>query len=206
MTYKIPVILAVVACSLAATAAPARPARDKPWLDDPAAFLSNTRQRWIVGRSTGPCLSATEATQQACADASLQLVASLSGQMPMEADRSWLQRRLASDLSAGRLIEDRAVGVEHKPYGDLWSAAVLVDGSRAQLQRLAAEYSRSLGQQRVTRSRQLLSVAGLWMAILGMYALLNWLTKGYFRGRLRLTSAALLLLVGLIGAAAVARG
>jgi hypothetical protein len=208
MTTKLLLMLIMIGCSLtAAAAAPSKPSRDKPWADDPASFLNTTGTRnWVVGRSTGPCLSSKEAMQEACADASQQLVNLLGDQLPADADWHWLQHRLTSELSSGRLIEDRAVAVEHKPYGDIWSAAVLVDGSSGQLHRLAAEYSRILGDRRVTRSRQLLSVAGLWMAVLATYALLNWLTKGYFRGRLRLTSAALLLVVGLIGAAAVMHG
>jgi hypothetical protein len=207
MKMKSLVMLIMIGCSLTAVAAPSKPSRGKPWLDDPASFLNNAGPRnWVVGHSTGPCLSSKEAVQQACADASQQLVTSLADQLPADADWHWLQHRLTSELSGGRFIEDRAVAVEHKAYGDIWSAAVLVDGSSAQLHRLAAEYARTLGDRRVTRGRQLLSVAGLWMAILATYALLNWLTKGYFRGRLRLTSAALLLVAALAGAAVLMRG
>src|SRR3954447_5797318 len=84
----------------------------KPWVDDFARFANSSRGKtWIVGRSTMPCLSETEAFDAACRDGSAQLLARLRPRLARAygaESEAWLMRRLGQELSAGgALIADR---------------------------------------------------------------------------------------------------
>lgn len=170
----------------------------KPWMDDPAQFLSDAgASRWIIGRSRTPCLSESEADAKACGDAAQQLAAPLSAMTDLRSvNREWRRRRLAADLIAGRFIRDRSISRVHKPYGEIWSAAILVDASSVQLRSIAVEYSAILRDQRHALIRNIFSMAGMCAAILLIYFALNAATKGYFRGRLRMAAALSLVAMG----------
>jgi hypothetical protein len=173
----------------------------KPWVDDFPAFANSTGgKRWIVGRSTPACLSEDEAFQAASRDARIQLLARVRPQLPnpYNADsEAWLARRLDRDLAAGRLITDRFVSRIRRPYGELWTEAILVDASGDRFAGLARDYSTWLRTRGDTRRGAVASVVGLSLAILLVYAAVNAITKGYFRGRLR-AGAAVSLALGLL--------
>jgi hypothetical protein len=187
--------------------APSAPAAKKPdhlWAEDAAAFLNRAdgRHAWIVGKSTGPCVSVREATEQACRDAAREVMPRLESilinprRLTAE-EREIVRRRLESDLMLGRLVSDRSVSRVQRPYGELWNAAVLVDASSQKLAPLASEYASMLRSRRVTFAQRIAASAGIFAVILGLYALVNGVTKGYFRGRLRWGAVASLLLAGL---------
>jgi hypothetical protein len=202
-------IVAAFAFCLASIHTPASPAAPfapttnrstattKPWVEDFPAFVNATGgKRWIVGRSTAVCLNEREASEAATRDAGKQLYAHLrprlSPSLGSESD-AWLKRRLADELALGGAVNDRWVSRVRKPYGEIWAEAVLVDASTPRFATLVREHERWVrGKQASTRSTAG-SVLGLSAAILLIYVVLNVLTKGYFRGRLR-------------GAAAVAFG
>jgi hypothetical protein len=172
------------------------PARfDKQWAADPSEFLSSAGDRqWVIGRSTTPSLSGAEATQRACRDAARQM-ASLIYPVSRGGEREWASEQLYADLTRGDMVRDRSVTRIQKPYGELWSAMVLVDASPARMRAVAAGYGQLHDARRRTTARQWMSFAGLFASILVVYAVLNALTKGYFRGRLR--AMAVLSLIGL---------
>jgi hypothetical protein len=202
----------LVGCLLLMMARPllAQTEAAKPWVDDFARFANSSREKtWIVGHSTMPCLSETEAFDAACRDGSAQLLARLRPRLARAygaESEAWLMRRLGQELSAGgALIADRSVSRVHRPYGDIWSEAILVDASSARLAQIAGEHAVwSSGRQHFRRSAAA-SIIGMSLAILLIYAVVNAVTKGYFRGYLRTTAAAAMMLC-VIGAWYVIRG
>jgi hypothetical protein len=110
---------------------------------------------------------------------------------------AWLQRRLTQELAAGHIITDRSVARVRRPYGELWSEAILVDASSDRLSGLMREHADWLSVRRHTRRSAVVSIFGMSLAILLIYAALNAVTSGYFRGRLR-AGAALMLAMGLL--------
>jgi hypothetical protein len=196
VAYRSTILAALIEPSASAASESARSM--KLWMDDPSQFLSDAgASRWIIGRSRTPCLSESEADEKACRDAAQQLAGPLHAVMALRSvDREWLRQRLVADLTAGRFIRDRSVSRVHKPYGDIWSAAILVDASSAQQRSIAVEYSANLRDQRHALVRNIFSMAGMCAAILLIYFVLNAATKGYFRGRLRLGAALSLVVLG----------
>jgi hypothetical protein len=189
---------AIVLCVLVGMASVTR-AESKPWVDDFPTFAS-TRDgaRWIVGRSAFPCPSEAEALEAASRDAREQLITRLRpllGQPSDGASELWLQRRLARHL----VIVDRSVSRVHRPYGDVWTEAVLVDAPPDLLSRLTREYEDWRNDRHRTTRGAVASVFGLSIAILLIYTVLNAVTKGYFRGRLR-AAAAMTLALGVLAA------
>src|SRR5213075_1714806 len=66
------VIMSIAGAAPATTrSAVAAAKRDRTWAQDPAVFLNESgggRHAWVIGKSTGPCVSLNEATAQACRD------------------------------------------------------------------------------------------------------------------------------------------
>jgi hypothetical protein len=195
----------LVGCLLLMTATPslAQGEAAKPWVDDFARFANSTRDKtWIVGHSTMPCLSETEAFDAASRDGSVQLLARLRPRLARSygaESEAWLMRRLGQELSAGgSLVADRFVSRVHRPYGDIWSEAILVDASSARLGSIAHEHAVWASGRQHARRGAMASIVGMSLAILLIYAVVNAVTKGYFRGYLR-TGAALGMTLGVIG-------
>ena len=93
------------------------------------------------------------------------------------------------------MVVERAATRTHRPYGDIWSAAVLIDTSPNRIRPIARDYDAWRHSRAETARSTGFSLVGLSLAILAIYTVMNVLTKGYFRGRLR-ASAALALGVG----------
>ena len=188
----------LVLCLFLAIASAAR-AESKPWVDDFSSFAS-TRDgaRWIVGRSAFPCPSEAEAHDAAERDAIDQAsarVRPLVGQFLDPQSEVWLRRRLGLEL----VIADRALSRVHRPYGDVWSESVLVDAPHDRLVRVAKNYSDWRNKRHRTAGTAVASIFGLSIAILLIYTVLNAVTRGYFRGRLR-AAAAMTLALGVLAA------
>ena len=165
---------------------------DALWSHDPAAFLNAApARRWIIGRSTGPCLSPEEATAQAFRDAAEQIVAPL----PSGAERDWLRPQIESNLRNGRVPFDRSVARVQRPYAELWRATVLIDASTDRITALERDYHLTRAHRRASLLRLAALAALAIPAILLITALANALTRGYFRRRLHLGAAASILLV-----------
>lgn len=172
----------------------------REWLADFPAFVhANGTRYWIVGHSSATCVTEKEAADQARRDAATQLRNTLRANLPDalfkgEAD-TWIKSRVSRDLALGSLIVDRSTSRIHRPYGDIWSAAVLVDASPDRLAPIARDYDAWRTGRTATVTHTGFSLVGLSLAILAIYTVMNVLTKGYFRGRLR-ASAALALGLG----------
>jgi hypothetical protein len=172
-------------------AAATKPA--KLWVEDLPAFVNaNPSERWVVGRSTGPCLSEQEAADEAHRDAVTQLVARLrsGGRLRRGVDEAWLAQRLTREMAMGEMVADRLVSRNRRPYGELWSEAILVKASDRRLAGIGREMeSRQRRRDEVVAGAigaGAVASAGIVLA----YLFLNWVTRGYFRGRLRLGAGA----------------
>jgi hypothetical protein len=184
-------------------------AEAKPWVEDFAAFASSSgAKQWIVGRADAPCLSEAESFQAASRDACGQLLARLRERLPRTDDvrnEGWLRRRLAQELSAGSLVADRSVSLVRRPYGEIWSEAILVDASGERLSKIERDYSMWLNKQQQAKRGTAASIAGLSLVILIIYSGLNAVTRGYFRGRLR-AGAAMTMILSVMALYSLIRG
>ena len=170
------------------------PKADKAWVNETTAFLSDSGSKhWIIGRSTTPCLSESEANEKACQDAARQIAGplhdALHGRSANLGNREWFRCRIQADLNAGRFIHDRSVSKVHKPYGDLWSMEILVDASNDALKSIGVEYAGLLGDEHRSVVQKRMALVSLSAGILLLYGFLNAATKGYFQGRLRIGAA-----------------
>ena len=169
----------------------------KVWATDLPAFLSERPGDWIVGHSTDPALSANEAESFARRDAAGPLFDKLRLRLPRS---SWpdLLKRIDATLAAGDWVVDREVESDVRPYGTIWRAAVLVDATPERTNRLVRDVERERRQQ---RERAVAGTAGaivIAFVVGAVYLMLNWLTRGFFRGRL-LTASVLILASGICG-------
>jgi hypothetical protein len=83
---------------------------------------------------------------------------------------------------------------------------ILVDASPGRLHAIATQHAMAQDARQHSVARRWMAFAGLFASILVLYAVLNALTKGYFRGRLRaITFVSLVALAcGMIGLMAAA--
>jgi hypothetical protein len=85
-------------------------------------------------------------------------------------------------------IVDRQLESVERPYGTIWSEAILVDASPKKLDGLSKRLQSSLRREQEKRV-----IAGVGSSVLLVivslgYIVLNWLTRGYLRFRLAMTS------------------
>ena len=133
-------------------------------------------------------------------DAASALVARLRPQLDRRVDDRALARQVQAALAGGDLIVDRQVIATERPYGTIWSAAVLVDASAARVEPLLREVQRSAMRERFNVVAGMTGAAVLAAVVGFFYLVVNWLTRGFFRGRLALASA-LIVAIGIIGIA-----
>jgi hypothetical protein len=166
------------------------PQPDKLWALDFAAFANSHSGEWIVARCKDPCLSESEAATQAHSDAArLVWPIVLARFSAVPSDAQWVRSRVEADVTGGRLDADKLVEKFDRPYGAVWTEAVLVDVSPSRIDSLLDSYKsqRVKTQHHQTQLHEvlLIGIAGAWLA----YLLLNTITKGYFTLRLRFAAA-----------------
>jgi hypothetical protein len=177
---------------------------EKPWADRPAEYLSRRAQRdWVIAWSQRPAASMEEALHDARSAAAGQLLDGSrgrgdgrAGQRPTPAMEQLLLKDLLAEVQPGRLQADQFVQGFQRPYGKVWRAGVLVDGSPNRLVAIARRASDQIAAHEARRRGVLFAVTGVSVVICLTYALLNLLTRGYFTGRLR--AAAVVVLVAAI--------
>jgi hypothetical protein len=164
-------------------------AATKPWLSDFAGFVSaHPNGHYLVAQSGKPAISAAEAQTGArqCAVEALagQVQARVHGQISMKDVRRHVDASLVGD---GWIVDRQLESVE-RPYGTIWREAILIDASPKKLDALSNRLQSIVRQQQ--QKRVLAGVGGsvlLVVVSLG-YIVLNWLTRGYLRLRLAMTS------------------
>ena len=173
---------------------------DHPWSADLASFLSShPDQTWIIGHSDKAALNQAEAERMARQDAARQIEQFVRQQL--EANNSRLGIPIAIGKSLNLPISDRFVQRFHRPYGDFWSEAVLVEVPHNYAESIHRQQIAAI-QRHVDHARHALPpLAIALLTILVGYAVLNGLTQSYFTGRLR--ALAVLLSFGVIVVAAL---
>lgn len=185
---------------------------EKPWLTATSEFLSLRHgTTYQVVRCNQLASSAEEATRDVLGQAANRL-----GHLIDPRENQGLPRAASAmmleQLEAGNYIADRFVQKLKRPYGDVYREAVLLDVGNSNLREMIeVTMSEASAHQAATERRsatQISGVLGLLVvvgALTGLYLLLNWLTKGYYRGPLTvavclLGSGAIVGAVMLIGA------
>jgi hypothetical protein len=177
----------------------------KRWVDDWPGFVNSLQssgglpELFIRAESKGPCVSESEARQEAIADAARQLepvvlarATMIAGPMPL----SEVEAQVLAALRSGRLISDQHLVRTDKSYGSLWTCSLLVDRSPLATDPIVQRLIESSRAKLATGTTQWLSVAALTVVVVLLYAFLNAATKGYFVWRLR--AVALLALIAAV--------
>jgi hypothetical protein len=163
----------------------------KLWMTDFPAFVNeHPGGHWIVGQTTEPALSAEEAESTAEADAAGEIADILNCDG---------ESRAMIVTSLGDWIVDRQIDSTEHPYGTIWHAAILIDATSGKLDDLSKQIQFAQRRQHL-RAALLAAVSVAWLTAVGLcYLLINWMTRGYFRGRLAVASL-VLIFVGIFGA------
>jgi hypothetical protein len=158
--------------------------------DFPAFVNEHPGGHWIVGQSTEPALSAEEAESTAEADAAGKIADILSSDS---------ESRATIVASLRNWIVDRQIDSTEHPYGTIWHAAILIDATGGKLDDLSKQIQFAQRRQHLHMAL-MAAVSAAWLTAVGLcYLLINWITRGYFRGRLVMASL-IVILVGIFGA------
>lgn len=183
----------------------------KPWVDDLSEFRDtdpfNRHTTWFVARSQQMCNSQSEAFNQAYDQAVEHLYQQVTANLPQlsPADRmaaglqggeAQLRSRLAAEVRSSRLAADQFSQRFDRPYGTLWRAAVLVDTSPENLQRIVTQNTGIVRARTNSWAWTAGAVVSLAILVCLVYLFLNLATRGYYAGRLR----AIVLVIVLAGA------
>jgi hypothetical protein len=147
---------------------------------------------WVVGRSQKPALSAQEADLLARSDAASVIVPLVADRVKRPLDRKALTTRVEASLFRDDWLVDRQIEMTQRPYGTIWSAAVLVDASPKRIDALVRQIERQTHERHARAVIGMLALFVLTAAIGSVYMFLNWLTRGFFRGRLAVASVLVL--------------
>lgn len=176
------------------------------WVDDLASYAADNPGDWLVAASARICLTPAEARN----DANRQAAAELADRaiQVFGGDRAWgepMRPRLASvalqEIASGQCVADRFLQRFHRPYGDVWSEAVLIDARQTNLSDIAARAQVDLLRDRASRHHHMRGVAAVLVLILLTYFFLNMITRHYFTARLR--AGAILLAIGVVMVAVI---
>ena len=159
----------------------------------------------IVGWSPGPEMNQESARQQARQDAARQMVPFATAKFlelrQPNADPDWLRSRLENELKLNHhhFVKDEFVQKLHLPATaqTVYRAAILVDASSSQLDKLRGSILPELHRNEIRVKRFGGGVMGMGLVICLVYLFLNWATRGYFQMNLRL-GAFLVLIAGVL--------
>jgi hypothetical protein len=164
---------------------------DKPWAADWTAFRNRTSENLVRAQSTSPSTSEGEADSAArnAAIAALMPVVrermtTGMGAAPTISDKS-IRGVIEANLQQRQMIRDRFVQRYSRSYGDVWHEVLLLDTSPSHIDSMVWQVN-SLEHHAVQRQIGLIMAFLLLLFLISVgYALINWLTKGYFVWRLR---------------------
>ncbi len=170
---------------------------EKPWIEDFSGFL-NTRpnSRFIIAKSADSCMTQAEANRQAVENACAQVTKMLD-QVSRRLSKIPVPFTLpvnSDDILKGDFILDRFVQSFKGTAGRIWRQALLIDASAEKLAELARRKAVMARARKMTWARMSLSIVGLLVLIIVVYAFLNAATKGYYVWSLRVAGIALALI------------
>lgn len=177
---------------------------EKPWVEDFSGFL-NTKpnSRFIIAKSADSCMTQAEANHQALESACAQLTELLDHTslrrtpLPFGGARAvprFARKVISTDILKGDFILDRFVQSFKGTAGRIWRQALLIDASVEKLEQLARRKAVMARARKMTWARMSLSIVGLLVLIIVVYAFLNAATKGYYVWSLRVAGIVLALI------------
>lgn len=174
------------------------PTPEKSWVT--GGDQSDFDTRLIVGHTRKPAVNEAEALREARKDVENRVAATIGEALrPDSFDSHVLRVRIAADVAAGRFEVDRFAEKFDRPYGQVWTEAVLVDLSPDKLNPALDRYRQDLQHNRNQVRSHWVGLAAITLLVLFGYTLSNAITRGYFTGRLRMMA----LLVVALGAVAL---
>jgi hypothetical protein len=195
------------------TTEPAVSATGKLWVDNWEAFINGESHRYLRAGTPEFGVSEQEARQQARARAAQALLPYVVPELKVRlrpipgtsylATDDWVRNQIEASINRGAFIKDEQVVRVSRPYGDVWTAQVLVDASPQAVQRAAQEYGASARRQAESTAVTWGGLGALTLVIVLTYAFLNWMTKGYFVWRLR-AAAVMVVILALLAVMALA--
>jgi hypothetical protein len=166
----------------------------KPWVDDFARFLNeNPNHSWLLAQSPSPCVSQDEAVTSALNHAALQLIPFVHSQRKSKPYGS-SQQMIIENLESSGVIRDRFFQEFKRPYGNVWRASLLIDSSPNSISILTDRIDRAVWQKTGNWRTTILSAIGFLLVVCGIYYLMDAITKGYFKTRLRIITISLAIL------------
>jgi hypothetical protein len=176
---------------------------ERPWLSSSAPATMQMRD-YIIVTSFEPTAAtrdeAIDRLNQAKTNAVASLVepqvAALSSQWHARAEdiRSQVQARYTD---AGTPFEDVVVQRVDRPLGSVWYAAGLVRVPTSEVSRMAHAAQTVSNDRRAGWANMIGGAAGMLLVLLVLYAIMNAITRGYFRAHLR-TAVAIVLALAVV--------
>ncbi len=149
------------------------------WADDLTSYTSeHPGHTWIVARSPKPCASSGEARHSA-EEAAVELLM----QFIKPATSTAVIHR--TDIHNPLPVSDRFVQQFHRPYGNVWEEAILLDVSPQWMSNLHNRKAAVISIRETRVHTTVGSMAVVIVAILVAYAFANMMTRRYFMFRLR---------------------
>jgi len=164
---------------------------NEPWCEDFDRWSAKQPgHTWLIAHSGQLCSTSSEALEQALKRAAVKIQRRIAPDLfhtPRHIDALfsspgsvWLNMKIVSELRNGTFEKRTFSQRLHRPYGNIWRCAVLVDASPDRLTYLKGEYLSHVQSWRTGWMSTSLSAFGLLAVILVVYLFLNAATKGYY--------------------------
>jgi hypothetical protein len=159
---------------------------EKPWLETPPSTVG--RSDYLVFTSGQPVASkelAVESLRRQAIEQMTGMIVARGAALPSGAPSLADARAQATSLFWGIPYVDRAVVGLDRPYGRVWFAADLYHVSPDEFTHRAMAARSVVVERHRTWAGMMFGVGGMVLVLALLYAALNALTRGYFRGHLR---------------------
>lgn len=160
------------------------------WAEDLTTYTSDhPNHTWIVARSPKPCASSAEArrsAEEAAAELLMPLIKPLASTSVLPIPPGESQTLIHhSDIRNQLPVSDRFVQQFHRPYGNVWEEAILLDVSPQWTKNIQSRQAAVITIRETRVQTTVASMAIVILAILVAYAFANMMTRRYFTLRLR---------------------
>jgi len=158
---------------------------EKPWVDGYAEFVSrHAGRRWLLVRSSRFASSEEEARRAALEQASRHLIEKELVDNDSTGMPTHVQNAMQSDLQhqldvGGKYLVDRFAQCLKRPYGDVWWEAILLDLSNREP--VLPRAQQMVRQHKIRKLSRTVAMVALVLVVCALYAILNTLTKGYYK-------------------------
>lgn len=148
---------------------------------------------FLVARSMASSTTRAGANRQAMTDAAVQLSSLLNAARQDRRPRVFDYHVSEADIVNLNMIADTFTQSFEGKATRIWRQALLIDKSPEKFQQLIARKTAAVKTAKSTWARLILTILGLLTLIIGVFAFLNAVTKGYYVWALRIAAAAIAL-------------